>query len=138
VVFWRAMLHARWLDLQPSAFRMRPSYAQTLNMIQQSSPALVLALPVALIAYFAWKRTRYFGNTAPLLVAGLLFILAVGSPGFPGQGFHLVLMPFIFVFVAGIFADLIETRQKLFVTAGLCGLLGAGALWNMIQLARLG
>jgi hypothetical protein len=138
VVFWRAMLHARWLDLQPSAFRMRPSYAQTLNMIQQGSPALVLALPVALIAYFAWKRTRYFGNTAPLLVAGLLFILAVGSPGFPGQGFHLVLMPFIFVFVAGIFADLIETRQKLFVTAGLCGLLGAGALWNMIQLARLG
>ncbi len=137
-LFWHAMLQARWFDLQPSAFRMGASYSQTLNMIQQGSPALALALPVTLIAYFGWKRTRYFGNTAPLLVAGLLFLLAAGSPGFPGQGFHLVLMPFLFVFVAGIFADLIETRQKLFVTAALCGLLGAGALWNLIQLARLG
>jgi hypothetical protein len=92
---------------------------------------------VAIIAYFAWKRTRYFGNSAPLLIAVLLFILAVGSPDFPGQGFHLALLPFLFVFVAGIFADLLETRQNLFVTAGLCGLLSAAALWNLIQLARL-
>ncbi len=116
---------------------MRASYVHTLETIRGGSPALVLALPVAIIAYLAWKRTRYFGNTAPLLIAALLFILAVGSPDFPGQGFHLALLPFVFVFVAGIFADLIETRQGLLVTAGMCGLLGASALWNLVQLARL-
>jgi hypothetical protein len=136
-LFWQAMLRARWLDIQPAAFGMRSSYAQTLKMIGSSSPALVLALPVAIIAYLVWKRTRYFGNSAPLLIAALLFILAVGSPDFPGQGFHLALLPFLFVFVAGIFADLLETRQSLLVTAGLCGLLSAAALWNLIQLARL-
>jgi hypothetical protein len=136
-LFWQAMLRARWLDIQPAAFSMRASYVQTLKMVGGSSPALVLALPVALIAYLVWKRTRYFGNSAPLLIAALLFILAVGSPDFPGQGFHLALLPFLFVFVAGIFADLLETRQSLLVTAGLCGLLSAAALWNLIQLARL-
>ncbi len=83
---------------------MRASYVHTLKMIRGGSPALVLALPVAIIAYLAWKRTRYFGNTAPLLIAAMLFILAVGSPDFPGQGFHLALLPFLFVFIAGIFA----------------------------------
>ena len=73
----------------------------------------------------------------PLLIAAVLLILAVGSPDFPGQGFHLTLLPFLFVFVAGIFADLIETRQGLLVTAGLCGLLGASALWNLGELVRL-
>jgi len=136
-LFWQAMLRAHWIDLHPTAFRMRASYWETLKMIRADSPALILALPVAVIAYFAWKRTRYFGNTAPLIIAALLFILAVGSPDFPGQGFHLALLLFLFVFVAGIFADLLETRQGLLVTAGLGGLLSASALWNLLQLARL-
>ena len=42
------------------------------------SPPLALALPVALIAHMAWRRSRYFGNTAPLLIAALLLILALG------------------------------------------------------------
>ncbi len=136
-LFWQAMLRAHWFDIQPAAFGMRASYVHTLETIRGGSPALVLALPVAIIAYLAWKRTRYFGNTAPLLIAAVLLILAVGSPDFPGQGFHLTLLPFLFVFVAGIFADLIETRQGLLVTAGLCGLLGASALWNLGELVRL-
>jgi len=136
-LFWQAMLHARWIDVHARAFTMRAGYAETLRTIARSSPALSLAAPVALVAYFAWKRTRYFGNTAPLTIAALMFVLAVASPDFPGQGFHLALLLFLFVFVAGIFADLIETRRGLLVTAGLGGLLGAAALWNVLQLARL-
>ncbi len=136
-IFGHALSHARGLDIQLTAFRMRASYAQTLKMIATGSPALVLALPVALVAYVAWKRTRYFGNTAPLLIAVLLFILAIASPAFPGQGFHLVLLPFLFVLVAGTFADLIETKQGLLATTSIAGLLSAAALWNIVQLARL-
>ena len=77
------------------------------------------------IAYFGWKRTRYFGNTAPLLITALLFILAVASPDFSGQGFHLRLLAFLFVFVGGIFADLWRPRQGL-VTAGAWRIAGCG------------
>jgi len=44
---------------------------------------------------------------------------------------------FFFVFVAGVFADLLESQQGLVVMAGLCGLLSASAIWNLWQLARL-
>jgi hypothetical protein len=98
---------------------------------------LMLALPAAVIAYLGWKRTRYFGNTAPLLIALTVLILGIGAPNFPGQGFHLAMLVFLFVFVAGVFADLLETRQGLFVTAVLVGLLSAAAIWNMYELGRL-
>jgi hypothetical protein len=96
----------------------------------------MIALPVALITYLGWKRTRYFGNTAALLIATLLFVLTLGAPNFPGQGFHLTMAVFLFVFVSGMFADLLETQQSLIVMAGLCGLLGASAIWNLWQLWR--
>jgi len=136
-LFWRGMLHARWIDFEPAAFGMSVSYRSTVHTIVSSSPPLTFALPVALTAYFGWKRTRYFGNTAPLLIAASLVILALGAPDFPGHGFHLTMLVFLFVFVSGVFADLLETRQSMFVAAGLCGLLGASAIWNVLQLWRL-
>lgn len=137
-LFGQAMLKARWVDVQPHAFDMVTSYWQTLKSLAAGCPALMLALPVALIAYCGWRRARYFGNTAPLIIGMLFFALALGSPDFLGRGFHLAMLVFLFVFVAGVFADLIETRQGLFVTAGVGGLLGAAGLWNVVQLLRLG
>ncbi len=135
-LFWQGMLHARWINFEPAAFGMSVSYRNALRTIFVSSPPLMLALPVALIAHLGWKRTRYFGNTAPLLIAALLLILALGAPNFPGQGFYLTMLVFLSVFVSGVFADLLENRQSLLVTAGLCGLLGASAIWNLLQLWR--
>ncbi len=136
-LFWQGMLHARWITFAPAAFTMSVSYHNAVQTLFGNSPPLMLALPVALVAYFGWKRARYFGNTAPLLIAALALILALGVPNFPGQGFHLTMLVFLFVFVAGVFADLLETQQSLLVTAGLCGLLSASAIWNLGQLARL-
>src|SRR6266481_9395788 len=136
-LFWQGMLHARWIDFEPAAFGISVSYRNALQTIFAGSPALMLALPVGLIAYLGWKRTRYFGNTAPLLIAALMLILALGAPNFPGQGFHLTVLVFLFVFVAGVFADLMETQQSQLVTAGLCGLLSASAIWNLLQLWRI-
>lgn len=136
-MLWQAISRARWIDLQPQAFAMPRSYWQTFKAIAADSPPLMLALPIALIAYCAWKRARYFGNTAPLLIAGLLFVLTVGSPDFPAHGFHLAMLVFLYVFVAGVFADLLETGQGAVVAAGLWGLLIAASLWNLLQIARL-
>jgi hypothetical protein len=49
----------------------------------------------------------------------------------------LAALVFWFVFVAGVFADLLETRYRLIVGAALCGLLISSAIWNILQLARL-
>jgi hypothetical protein len=136
-LFWQGMLHARWIDFEPAAFGISVSYRNAVQTIFRNSPPLMLALPLALIAYLGWKRTRYFGNTAPLLIAALLLILALGAPNFPGQGFHLTMLVFVFVFVSGVFADMLETSQRMLVTAVVCGLVSASALWNLWQLARL-
>jgi hypothetical protein len=66
-----------------------------------------------------------------------MLILALAAPNFPGQGFHLTMLAFLFVFVAGVFADLLETQQSLLVTASVCGLLTAAAIWNLLQLWRV-
>ncbi len=76
MLFWQALQHARWIDVKWHAFAMPASYSQILKMISSGSQPLMLLLPMALIVYGAWKRARYFGNTAPLLIAALFFILS--------------------------------------------------------------
>ena len=136
-LFEQGMVHARWINFEPAAFGVSVSYRNAWQTLFAGSPPLALALPVALIAHMAWRRSRYFGNTAPLLIAALLLILALGAPNFPGQGLQLTMLVFFFVFVSGVCADLIETPQRQFVRAGLIGLLGASAIWNMYQLWRV-
>jgi hypothetical protein len=136
-LFLQGLKHARWLDFQPRAFLAAISYVHIFGELFRGTPPMTIALPVALLTYVAWKRARYFGNTAPLLIATLLLGLAVAAPAFPGQGFHLAALVLLFVFVAGVFADLIESRHGVIVTAALGGLLSAAAFWNLLQLARL-
>jgi len=135
-LFWQSMRHARWMDFEPAALRMSVSYLGVLQRIMLSSPPLLFAVPVAVIVYAGWKRCRYFGNTLPLLISGLLIILSITAPNFPGKGFSLILIVFLFVFVSGVFADLLESRQSLLITACLLGLLSASAIWNLLQLWR--
>ena len=136
--FWKGLSNARFFDVTWQAFGMRIAYRQVLAQLAQSSPALVIAAPAALIAYLAWPRARYFGNHAPLLVSALCMILAVGTPHHPGLGFQFIALPFLFVFVAGVSADLLETAQRNLVMACVWGLLVAQSAWNLWELARIG
>ena len=138
-VFWQGMRHASFFGITWQAFITPGVYALILRQIGRSGPVLLLAaLPGALITYFSWRRPRYFGNTAPLIVAAFLLLLSLGTPHYPGFGFQLMATPFLFVFVAGIAADLLETRHRDLVMACLWGLLLANALWNLRELARVG
>lgn len=136
-LFRQGLLHARWTEFEPAAFVMSASYRSAARSIFGGSPPLTFLFPICLVIYSGWKRVRYFGNTAPFLIAALLLILALGSPNFPGQGFRLTTLVFSFVFVSGVFADLLETRHQFVVAAGLWGLLSASALWNVLQLWRI-
>ena len=135
--FWQGMRQANFLGITWRAFAMPAAYEQALRQLAQSSPALVIAVPAALIAYLAWPRARYFGNHAPLLVAALFLLLGVGTPHDPGLGFQFVALPFLFVFVAGVSSDLLETRERGLVLACVGGLLTAQAVWNLWELTRI-
>ena len=136
-LFWRGMMHARWIDFEPAAFGTLVAYRDVWQTTFAGSPPLMLALPAAVIAYLGWNRARYFGNTIPLLIAGLLLVATMGAPDFPGKGFHLAALVFLFVFVSGVFADLLETPRGQFVAAGLAGLFGVSVIWNVWQLWRV-
>ena len=137
-LFWQSLRHAEFLGIAWRAYAMPTAYGQLIAQLGQSSPALLLALPAAIATYIAWPRSRYFGNTAPLLMAVLFLLFALGTPHFPGLGFNLVAIPFLFVFIAGIAADLLETRYRPLIASCLLGLLVANALWNVWELARVG
>src|SRR5262249_21259179 len=92
--FWQGIRHADFLPVTWPALGMAGVYQRVGGQITKGSPVLLLALPAALFSYLAWPRVRYFGNTAPLLVAGLFLFLAIATPHYPGLGFQLMAMPF--------------------------------------------
>ncbi|MFP5228525.1 MAG: ArnT family glycosyltransferase [Acidobacteriota bacterium] len=113
---WVSLEGARWFFTNPA------------------NAAFSLAVLAALALYAASRRSRYFGNTAPLLVAVPLMLLV--TTGVESQPW-LWALPFLITFVGGIFADALETRRrKVFVAAsavvliaqaGLC----VAALWRV-------
>ena len=90
----------------------------------------------ALIMFLVWRRTHYFGNTAPLIVAAILICLGMLTPHQPGLSFELVAMPILFVFVSGVLADLLESRYRPWILALVFGLLIGNAVWGISALAR--
>jgi len=99
-----------------------------------ANAAFTIGLIGALVLYATSRRTRYFGNTTPLLVGiPLMLLVTTGLPSEP----WLWALPFLITFVGGVFADALETRQRkafllasgvmLVGQAGLCVL----SLWGM-------
>lgn len=99
----------------------------------------IVAFVAAVLVFLFWKRTRYFGNAAPLIVALLL-------PCWPGRflpGASVVwALPFAFVFVGGIYADLLERgffegHFRKLVTATAVVLVGASAVLSFTLLSSI-
>jgi len=106
--FRESMRQAAFWGFQWEAFAALGVYKLRAIQIGRACPALVILLPVTLSTYLLWPRTRYFGNTAPLLVAAFFVVLAIANPHPSGTGFLLAAIPFLFIFVAGVLADLVE------------------------------
>jgi hypothetical protein len=109
--FRESVRHAVVWEFHWNAFAALGVYKLRATQIGRACPAFVILLPVTLSTYLLWPRTRYFGNTAPLLVAVLFFILAMANPHPSGDGFLLAAIPFLFIFVAGVLADLLEVES---------------------------
>ncbi len=84
-----------------------------------TNAGLTIAAAGALGLYLTMPRSRYFGNTAPLIVAVLLVVLMTPSMA---SAPLLWAVPFLLAFVGGVFADVLETRYRrwfLWITGGL-------------------
>ena len=67
-----------------------------------ANAGITVAACASLVLYLATRRSRYFGNTAPLLCAASLFVLVMtGSEG----RLWLWALPFLLTFIGGVFAD---------------------------------
>lgn len=77
---------------------------------------IAIATVASLILYVATRRSRYFGNTAPLFCAVVFFLLITTAvPSAP----WLWAQAFLFTFIGGVFADAYESpRRKLALAAG--------------------
>jgi len=102
------------------------------------NPVLLVLASMALSGYAMWGRCRYFGNTAPLL--SLLVLSALGlltfADVFVGP-FPFRATPFLYVFMGGVFADLLESRWRNAFGLLLLGLLAAYAMVSVMTVARL-
>jgi hypothetical protein len=135
--FLEAMQHASFWGATWRSFTVLAVYRQVASLILRACPAFAFLIPAALATYLAWPRTRYFGNTAPLLVGLLFILLGMAHPRVAGAGFLLASVPFLFIFVSGVVADLMETPYRALVTACVGALVGAYILWNLLALARI-
>lgn len=137
-LFAQGLKHARLLDASWRSLVMPGAYRQLLKEVAGSGPALLLLFPAGLVIFLAWPRTRYFGNAAPLFMAALFLLQRVLSPHAAGSVFGLTAVVFLFVFISGIVADLLETKALESVSAVLVGLVAANALWDLVGLVRIG
>jgi hypothetical protein len=70
-----------------------------------ANAGITVAAAAALVLYAGLKKSRYFGNTVPLLYTLVLMVLVMtGVPGSP----WLWALPFLLTFVGGVFADAYE------------------------------
>jgi hypothetical protein len=77
----------------------------------ESKPEAGIAVAAAgsLILYLALRRSRYFGNTTPLLCTLICIVLVMtGAPGSP----WIWSVPFLLTFIGGVFADAFESPRR--------------------------
>ena len=85
--------------------------------LSRFSAAVETLFAIALVTFAAWKRTRYFGNTAPLLLFAIVLYAGLITP--MALLASVWCLPFLFIFIGGIFADLLETRYRPWVLTAL-------------------
>jgi hypothetical protein len=95
---------------------------------------IALAAGAALLLYLGLPRSRYFGNTAPLLCALVCMVLVMtGAQGSP----WLWAVPFLLTFIGGVFADAYESARPRMALAAGAAIVAVQAACSVANLAGL-
>ncbi len=113
-----------WISLDPA----RRFFSSLRNA------GITVAAAAALLLYLGARRSRYFGNTAPLLCALVLFLLVTtGVPATP----WLWALPFLLTFVGGVFADAFEGPHGKLAIAAACTVVLLQVVFCLLSLPGL-
>jgi len=111
------------------SFSLDPArrFFSTLN-----NSGVTLAAAAATLLYLGVRRSRYFGNTAPLLCTLVLIVLVTtGVPGSP----WLWAIPFMLTFIGGVFADAFDTPRRSIALAAAGSIVATQAFFCVWSLA---
>jgi hypothetical protein len=136
MVFAHALRSANWLEVG-SRESIAPGMSWLVHdLFLDHGLGLIILLAVTVVTFIVWKRARFFGTAAPLLVTLFLFSLAVRMQ-FSAKFFVFLGVPFLMLFIAGVSADLLESRYALASNAVIFGALIANAMIGVYDLANL-
>jgi hypothetical protein len=136
VAYAKALRGADWLEIG-SRELVSPAFSWTFSdFFRDNGLGLPILTAVALVTFIVWKRTRFFGTAAPLLITILLFSIAFRMQ-FAAFSFMFAALPFLMLFMAGISADLLESRFALAANAVVFGVLIANAMLDIYGLLNL-
>ena len=135
--FRHGLASAQWLHVSPQAIFSPLVFRSATFFYLREAAAAVLLFLLALIAYIPWRRARFFGNTAPLLVAFLLLLLAFSMPGAGGATFYFVALPFLMLFSSGVLTDVLENPRLTWALGVVMGILLTQAVTGFMGLAHL-
>jgi hypothetical protein len=136
VVFGKALAGAEWLEVASPNF-FQPGMSSLLSsFFLQNGLGLPLLMAVSLVTFIVWKRTRFFGTAAPLIVGALVFSFALRMH-FSAFIFLFLALPFLLLFMAGVSADLLEGQHALAANALIFGVLIANSMIDVYGLLNL-
>jgi hypothetical protein len=99
-----------------------------------ANAGIAVASAAALVLYLGLRRSRYFGNTTPLICALVLMVLVMtGAPGSP----WLWALPFLLTFVGGVFADAYEGPKGRLAVAAAAAIVLLQAVFCVLSLPGL-
>jgi hypothetical protein len=136
LVFGGALVKADWLEISSQSVSWNTIGPLLANFFLQNGVGLVLLLVVTMVTFVVWRRSRFFGTVAPLLTALLLVVLGLRLH-FAGFTFLFVALPFLVLFMAGVSADLLQSRFAVLANAVIVGVLIANAMIDVYSLLHL-
>jgi Dolichyl-phosphate-mannose-protein mannosyltransferase len=137
--FADALRSANWIEFSPAQVSLKSVLTLLGLFFLQNGLGTAILMLLSLFTFAAWKRARYFGNAAPLMAALLLIFAGLAMQHFAGLVFLFVALPFLMLFMAGVSADLLETKYAVFANAVIVGVLIANAvvdIGGLLQLSR--
>ncbi|HYG98352.1 MAG TPA: hypothetical protein VD837_04420 [Terriglobales bacterium] len=101
-------------QLQPTGAFAGQAVASALvdGFLMRNGPSFLTLAAVCIGLFLGWRRTRFFGTTAPLLVFVAFTVLALTLVHQHVLTFLWIALPFLMVFMAGVCADLLEGRSR--------------------------
>lgn len=124
------------LKFQPQAYTNPLIYSRLISSLFHQ-PTSLLLLAIAIVTYVVWKRARFFGTSAPLLVFAILLVLGMAMPHEGGIGFYVISLSFAYVFTAGVMTDLLESKRAPIMLGVVIGVLLGHVVMSVVGLIRM-